>query len=630
MLAQESNSIQKDNLSIELPDIIVENISQDIIITIKEHLAENTDSIQVSLNGEIKYYPVNEQQVTVSYDFPKKETLEISTLSQTASIPIHPIPLWMSILPPLFAIFFALLLREVYSALFIGLWIGTGILYYYKGVSIFVALFQGFLAIFDTYILDALNDTGHLSIILFSMIIAATVSIITKNGGMKGVVNRLSTYVKDARSASIITWLLGILIFFDDYANTLVVGNTMRPLMDRMKVSREKLAYIIDSTAAPVASIAFVTTWIGAELSYIQDGIDHLNLDESAYGVFFNSLGYSFYPIFALAFIFIIVWKRVDFGPMLKAERKARISEIDNDDLALLSNDMQEEISINPSIKIRALNAVIPVLVIVAGTLGGLFFTGYNTVVWDNNSMSFFDKMSETIGNADSYAALLWASSGSMVVAILMSLTQKLLTLKEAMEAVVHGFKTMLPAIMILTLAWSIALITEHMHTADFISNSLVNANVSPFLLPLFTFVIAALISFATGSSWGTMAILYPLILPASWMLTTHAGLDYDTSISIFHNIAATVLTGSVLGDHCSPISDTTILSSLASNCPHIEHVRTQLPYALITGLVAIVAGTIPASYNISPFILFPLGIVLIYFIIVKFGKPNELESARG
>ena len=217
MLAQESNSIQKDNLSIELPDIIVENISQDIIITIKEHLAENTDSIQVSLNGEIKYYPVNEQQVTVSYDFPKKETLEISTLSQTASIPIHPIPLWMSILPPLFAIFFALLLREVYSALFIGLWIGTGILYYYKGVSIFVALFQGFLAIFDTYILDALNDTGHLSIILFSMIIAATVSIITKNGGMKGVVNRLSTYVKDARSASIITWLLGILIFFDDY-----------------------------------------------------------------------------------------------------------------------------------------------------------------------------------------------------------------------------------------------------------------------------------------------------------------------------------------------------------------------------------------------------------------------------
>lgn len=631
VFASDNSGRQQDKIKVVVPEIIVAGISQTIEISGAEIFQIDQDSAEVSINNQVAYYPIRQNKLKIAYTFPGKEILQIRVSGYTASVPVNPIPLWLSILPPLFAILFALILREVYSALFIGLWIGTGIIYYFKGITFFSAIFQGFLAIIDTYILDALNNKGHLSIILFSMIIAATVSIITKNGGMKGVVNRLSKYVKDARSASLVTWFLGILIFFDDYANTLVVGNTMRPLTDKMKVSREKLAYIIDSTAAPVASVAFVTTWIGAELSYIQDGIDQLNLNESAYGVFFNSLAYSFYPFFALTFIFILVWKKVDFGPMLKAERKARSTEINNDlESSALSTDMEEELSINPKIKIRALNAVVPVLVIIAGTLSGLFFSGYTAEVWHNTNLGFFDKLSETIGNADSYSALLWASSGSMVVAILMSLAQKLLSLKEAMEAVVHGFKTMLPAIMILTLAWSIALITEHMHTADFISNSLVKAEVSPFLLPVLTFIISALISFATGSSWGTMAILYPLILPASWLLTGYAGLDYDVSMSIFHNVAAAVLTGSVLGDHCSPISDTTILSSLASNCPHIEHVRTQMPYALVTGLIAIMAGTIPASYNISPVFLFPLGIILIYLIIVKFGKPHDLESINS
>jgi Na+/H+ antiporter NhaC len=210
------------------------------------------------------------------------------------------------------------------------------------------------------------------------------------------------------------------------------------------------------------------------------------------------------------------------------------------------------------------------------------------------------------------------------MVALLLSFAQKILSVKEAMESIVQGFKTMLPAIMILTLAWSIALITKHMHTADFISQSLIEASVSPYLLPVLTFVIAALVSFSTGSSWGTMAILYPLILPSGWLLATNAQLDYETSMSIFHNIAAAVLTGSVLGDHCSPISDTTILSSLASACPHIEHVRTQLPYALTTGFVAILIGTIPSSLGISPIILFPIGLLTLYFIVIKFGKSNQ------
>jgi len=211
-----------------------------------------------------------------------------------------------------------------------------------------------------------------------------------------------------------------------------------------------------------------------------------------------------------------------------------------------------------------------------------------------------------------------------LFVALVLTLSQRLLNLKDTIDSLVGGFKTMLPAVMILTLAWSVALITQHLHTADFISQLLLDASVSPYLIPTLTFVMAALVSFSTGSSWGTMAILYPLILPAGWLVAENSGLEYDTSMAIFHNIAAAVLTGSVLGDHCSPISDTTILSSLASSCPHIEHVRTQLPYALTTGFVAIVIGTLPAAYGVSPWILFPAGIVGLFLVIHFLGKKPE------
>jgi len=369
----ESSSISTPDFQLELPDIVVSGITQDILITVNEHFIPlAADSVVLTLNGKTEYYLISGNIIRVPYAFSKKEELTIGMANVEKTVPVSPIPLWMSILPPLFAILFALLLREVYSALIIGLWVGTGIIFYYKGATFFVAVFQGFLSIIDTYIVESLNDRGHLSIILFSMIIAATVSVITKNGGMKGVVNQLSRFVTGHRSASFITWLLGIMIFFDDYANTLVVGNTMRPLTDKMKVSREKLAYLIDSTAAPVASIAFVTTWIGAELSYIQDGINQLNLDESAYGVFFHSLAYSFYPVFTLIFILIIIWKDVDYGPMLKAERRARGTSEEQGDYTIdeqFNKDMQEEIQAKPGIKSRSFNAIIPVLVISIGTL---------------------------------------------------------------------------------------------------------------------------------------------------------------------------------------------------------------------------------------------------------------------
>lgn len=634
--SNETDVFTNQNTEVSFPEIIVTGVQQSIDIRItNEEIANNFNNknVNVLISDKGVMAKVKNGVITIPYTFEKKELLTITIGNFTQTEPVNPIPLWFSILPPLIAILIAIIIREVYTALFVGIWVGTAIIYYYKGSWLVVAIFKGFLAILDTYIIQSLNNSGHLAIILFTMIIAATVSLISVNGGMKGVVNRLSKYATSPRSGSFVTWLLGIIIFFDDYANTLVVGNTMRPLADKLRISREKLSYLIDSTAAPVASVAFVTTWIGAELSYIQDGINTLNLDESAYSVFFNSLAYSFYPFFTLAFILILIWKNVDYGPMYKAEKLARqrgsesvnINSID----AEIASDLVEDISAKKGVTPRSMNAIIPILVIIFGMLSALLYTGWNQEIWNSGSLSFFEKLSDTIGNADSYVSLLWASLAALFTAIILTVAQRLLTLKDTIESILQGFKTMLPAIMILTLAWAVALITEHMHTADFISGLLNDASISPFMIPVITFVISALVSFSTGSSWGTMAILYPLILPAGWLLAENSGLDYDTTLSIFHNIAATVLTGSVLGDHCSPISDTTILSSLASSCPHIEHVRTQLPYALTTGTVAIFLGTVPASFGISSWILFPVGIVGLYLIIKFFGKSPEVLKVK-
>lgn len=495
-------------------------------------------------------------------------------------------------------------------------------MFWYQDASIFVSIFKGIFAIVDTYIVEALTEPGHMAIIVFSMLIGAMVNIITRNGGMQGIVNFLSKYAKSPRSGQFVTWLLGVAIFFDDYANTLVVGNTMRPVTDKLKISRAKLAYIVDSTAAPVAAIAFVTTWIGAELSYIQDGISTIGINESPYAIFINSLAYSFYPILALVFILILITRQADFGPMYHAEKKARetIGNYTNGDENTFSNKLND-LEVAEHIKPKWYNAAIPVFIIIFGTFAGLVYTGWNQSVWDDSTISFGTKLSIIIGNSDSYKALLWSSILGVLSAATLSLVQRLLDLKTTIDSMINGFRTMLTAVLILILAWSIALVTKHLHTADFISHTMVSINMAPQFIPALTFVLAGLVAFSTGSSWGTMAILYPLILPATWLITQNSGMEYSTSLAIFHNVVSAVLAGSVMGDHCSPISDTTIMSSLASSCNHIEHVRTQLPYALTIGFVGIVFGTIPAGFGVSPIILFPLAILALFVIYRIFSK---------
>lgn len=529
-------------------------------------------------------------------------------------VPVEgPMPLWLSILPPLIAIVMALLLKEVISALFFGVLSGTFIMALYSGQEPGTALGSGLLRVMDTYVVGSIFDIDHAMIIVFTLTIGGMVKIISANGGMQGIVNWLLRRANGPRSGQLMTFVMDLCIFFDDYSNTLMVGNTMRPVADKLKVSREKLAFIVDSTAAPVVAIAFVTTWIGAELSYIQEGIDVIGLEASAYSVFVNSLKYSFYPILTLCFVLMIIHSGRDYGPMLKAEREARTK--------VVSDSNSHDNSNKPA---HGIDALLPLLTLIFGTIIGLFITGYDSAIWQDSSHGFFTKLSETIGEANSYLALIWSSIVSLITSVIMTLNRGTLTFGKIMDEMVDGFKVMFNAVLILTMAWSIALVTKHMHTAEFVSAILLKLSLSPYIIPALTFLLAALIGFSTGTSWGTMAILYPLILPASWMLCQNQGLGVDATMPLFYSVVASVMAGSVMGDHCSPISDTTIMSSMASGCNHLQHVKTQMPYALTVGAVALFIGVLPTSLGLPSWLAFLMALAILGIIVKFVGKKVE------
>jgi Na+/H+ antiporter NhaC len=589
----------------------------------------------------------------------KQRELQMVHLSTRAdgSWRLKPIRLWWSVLPPLVAIGLALVFREVLLSLFVGVWVGAFIA---AGLRI-DSLYYLMISVFDVltnYVLRALNDSGHLSIIIFSLLIGGMVAIISRNGGMTGVVNYLSRYARSEKSAQFVTWFLGVAIFFDDYANTLIVGNTMRPVTDRFKISREKLAYLVDSTAAPVAAVAFITTWIGAELGYIDDGIKLLTdfpADLTPYGIFIESLKYAFYPAFTLIFMLIIIYSGREFGPMLAAERSARAKGVGNQGQEDNPDQGEvEDLSPVPNIRIRAYNAIVPVALVIGMTIFGLLDTGLDAVyqslleidkapayyswgtiwaamgsLWEGEKASFVLKLGKVIGAADSYMALLYASLSGVIAAVVLTLAGGIMQLERTMSTLVMGIKTMIPALMILTLAWSLALTTEELHTAKFLTYALKDS-INPYVLPPIVFVLAAMISFSTGSSWSTMAILYPIAIPITWAVSQANGIDSVHAFELLFNVIATVLGASVLGDHCSPISDTTILSSLASGCNHIEHVRTQLPYALVVGVLSLLSGMAATLMGGGWMVCLPLLIVstlLLWLLVRWIGKPIASEQ---
>lgn len=575
---------------VDAPKVFLEGIPYDLAVSPTESPDSSTFVSSPTLIVNDRIYQAERTDgswMFVDIIAEESRALELSlvvndTVTFEAAIPV--IPAWVSILPPLLAIGMALLLRSVLPALMLGLWVGAWAL---QGMSL-EGVFYGLFDSFEVYVVNAVADRDHVTIMLFTFMIAGMVGVISRNGGMRGIVEWIIRGANSARRGQLAVWSLGLVIFFDDYSNTLVVGNTSRSITDRLRISREKLAYIVDSTAAPIATIALVTTWIGYQVSLIGDASAQLEgLELSAYSIFLNSILYSFYPFMAILLMVLIITTGREFGPMLAAERRARATGVTAPPVAsTVGQDDEAALAMKDGIQPKALNAVVPVAVMIIGILAGLYITGEG------------DTISDIIGSANSYRALMWASLLSAFTAIVMTALQRLLTLDEIVDAWVSGARFTFIAMIILVLAWSMSEISRELHTADFLIASL-GDSLPASALPATIFVLAAFTAFSTGSSWGAMGILLPLVLPLCWAIMNSQGLAGSEGYHILYASVSGVLAGAVWGDHCSPISDTTVMSSLSAGCDHIEHVRTQLPYALLAGTTALICGTLPTSLGL-------------------------------
>jgi Na+/H+ antiporter NhaC len=544
-----------------------------------------------------------EKQVLAAGDY----RIEVRSRAGTAETAFRVgLPGWLSILPPLLAIGLALLTKDVLVSLFLGIFGGSMILFSWNP-------FAAFGHALDVFVVDALADSDHASIIIFTTLLGGMVGLITKSGGTHGIVEMLTPYATSRRRGLLATWAMGVVVFFDDYANTLIVGPTMRPITDRLRISREKLAYVVDSTAAPVVCLFPISTWVGFELGLIGDAFDQLGLPYDPYSAFLATIPYRFYPIFALLLVLTLVLSRTDFGPMRQAEDRARNEgKVLADDAKPIADYASDEVEPAPDVPKRALNALIPIATVVVVTVVGLYLSGAPDAP-RGAGQPWIEWIRDFLAAASSYEALLWASLCGTAVALLLPLSQRILDLREGMAAMMAGCKAMLMALVVLVLAWSLSGVCSELQTAAY-TVGLTREALSPAWLPALTFLLSAAIAFATGSSWGTMAIIEPLVIPICHSLAAAAGLEVGGAAygSLMFATIGSVLAGSIWGDHCSPISDTTILSSMASGCDHIAHVRTQLPYALTGGALAILIGNVLGAFGWSPWLSLLLGAVLI------------------
>jgi Na+/H+ antiporter NhaC len=522
---------------------------------------------------------------------------------------------WLSVLPPLVAILLALITRETLVSLFAGIWIGVTIL---KGNVI-----EGFLSTLDTYLISSLANSSHAAIILFTLGFGGMIGVISANGGMRGLVDIAVKKAKKRRQGQIATVLMGVVVFFDDYANTLLVGNMMRPLTDKLRISREKLSYLVDSTAAPVASLAIISTWSIFQMSLLNGPYEQFGITESPYITFLKSVPYSFYCLLTLIFILINTLLRREYGPMYKAERRTiQTGAVMRPGANPMTDTSQIESKEHFGSLSHWSNSIIPIIGVVSIAMLGLVVTGMRSL-----ETGAKPSIRNVIGGADSYAALMWGSYSAGIIAIIITVSKKLLNLNKAVIAWLTGAKSMLLGCSVLVLAWTLGQVSEELGTAEFLVG--VSSNfLTPQILPAIIFLTAAAISFSTGTSWATMSILVPIVIPMAVQLMDVSPNDVVNS-PIFISTFAAILSGSVLGDHCSPISDTTILSSTASGSDHIDHVRTQLPYSITVGIVALIFGYLFIGFGGRLLISIIIGIVLLFIIIMILGKPirRDMEN---
>lgn len=515
----------------------------------------------------------------------------------------------LALLPPLVAIIFAMWKKQVIISLLAGIWGGATIINNWNPL-------KGLLETFSNYIVgQSLADSWNIGIIVFLLAVGGMIGMISKMGGTKAIADSIATRAKDCRSTQMATALMGVAIFFDDYANSIIVGNTMRPITDKQKISREKLSYIVDSAAAPVSSMAPISTWIAMELGLIAAGLQALNIEGNSMLVFFQTIPYRFYSIFSLVLLFSLIWMKKDFGSMLKAEIRARktgevckpgSNPMITEDKALMPTD---------GTKGSIWEVIIPIGIFILITFFGLWYNGYE------EGMSFRDAM----GNADASVVLTWAAFISSMAAGIQGMINKKFSISGAVDAWIGGAKSMLTAVIILALAFALKAVISEMQLAEWLVAIIpfTEGGLAVILLPTLVFLTAMFVAFSTGTSWGTNSILMPIVIPVAANVSAASG----TVTPLILACIGSVLTGAVFGDHCSPISDTTILSSSASGADHIDHVRTQAPYALLAAGIAIVVGTIPAGLGLPSWISLLLGAAALVLIVKFVGKEIDSEG---
>ncbi|MBN1825246.1 MAG: Na+/H+ antiporter NhaC family protein [Candidatus Eisenbacteria bacterium] len=528
---------------------------------------------------------------------------------------------WIALLPPFTAILIALILQRTIPALFLGVWLGATLL---RGFNPLLGLWA-FLRVY--LVEEALLDSFRIEIIGFVIGLVALVGIISKGGGVQGMIGVMMRWVRSRRSAQMVTFGMGLVIFFDDYANTILVGSTMRPLTDRFRVSREKLAYLVDSTAAPVAGLSLLSTWIAYEVSQFAPQIAEVGITENPYMVFARTIPYRFYSIFTLLFILSGILLRREYGPMLDAENRSRTTGAVIDERARpMVSDAMTRIAAKEGIPLRWWNAALPLVSVVLVTLIGLWVTGNRALEEPKALSQVFSLVAlrDVIAAASSTQAIAAGAWTGFFLAAALLLGQRILSAGEILRASYHSTKGLFFAILILLLAWCIGGVCRDIGTAHYLV-ALFHRSLSPHFYPIILFILSCLVSFSTGSSWSTMAIILPNSVTLAWILgdASPLGAFGLTVLSI-----GAVLEGSIFGDHCSPISDTTILSSVSSASDHIDHVRTQIPYAITSMLVAIVVGYFPSTQGVSPAITIPAGLaVLIGILLIRGKRPASDRS---
>lgn len=531
-------------------------------------------------------------------------------------------PAWRPILPPLAAIGLAFLTRRVVAALFCGIWTGAALIVLRDGGTLVSSVGGGFFRAADTWVIKGLNDPSHLLIIVFTSLIGGMTGILAASGGIHAFVALIARTAKNRIGAQLAAYATGVLMFFDDYSSAIVTGSAFRPLTDRWRISREKLSFIVDSTSAPIASVSILSTWIGYELGLIADAFRQSGINLEAYNAFLASIPYRFYALLLLVMIPLSVLLRREFGPMRRAEERTLATGIPHEpggDLAASA----DEAHLPPVEKRRWYDAVLPVVTMVGAVLGGLIVSGRSALA-AKGATAF--PIREVIAAADSFMVLMWAALLATLVAGGLVLLRRTLTVDRLAAAWLKGLQMMLPALMILTLAWTLGAVTKELGTAEFIARGL-SGVLSAGLLPAAVFIAAALTSFATGTSWGTMAILFPTVIPLAAGIAAAQGMDAAALNDLAILTVGAVLTGSIFGDHCSPVSDTTVMAAMYSGLPLMDHVRTQLPYALLYGTIAVLLGYLPAGFGVNPFLCLLCQIAAAVTVLRTIGKPTAASS---